>query len=270
MCRIVEVSRSGFYAWMARPPSEQAKTDVSLAASVEKLHLESRRTYGSPRIHAALKAKGYQTSRKRVARLMRERRLIARQRPRHRGTTDSDHAEPVAPNVLARRFDVARPNTAWASDITYLATAEGWLYLAVIVDLFSRRVVGWAMSDSLERELCLAALRMALQTRRPAPGLVHHSDRGTQYASCDYRQLLDDHGLICSMSRRANCWDNAVAESFFSTLKIELVGHRVFKTRREATQAVFDYVEAFYNQKRLHSSIGYRSPAEFEAMEEAA
>jgi transposase InsO family protein len=270
MCRLLGVSRSGYYAWRKRQPSKRSKMDASLAARIVELHVESHRRYGSPRVHEALKAEGCGVSRKRVVRLMRERGLVARPKPRFCTTTNSDHDDPIAPNVLARHFETPRPNTAWASDITYLATAEGWLYLAIILDLYSRRVVGWAMGNSLERGLCLTALRMALETRRPAPGLVHHSDRGTQYASADYQQLLEDHGLVCSMSRRGNCWDNAVAESFFSTLKTELVGERVFKTRGEATQAVFEYVEAFYNQKRLHSSIGYRSPADFEAIHRAA
>jgi transposase InsO family protein len=201
---------------------------------------------------------------------MRERGLAARRKRRFCPTTNSEHCQPVATNVLQRRFDVPQPNIAWAADITYITTSEGWLYLAIVLDLYSRRVVGWSMSESLESRLCLAALQMALQARQPAPGLVHHSDRGTQYASAGYRQLLDEHGLVCSMSRRANCWDNAVAESFFSTLKSELVDGRIFSDRREAAQAVFEYIEVFYNRQRLHSSIGYRSPADLEALHRAA
>jgi transposase InsO family protein len=270
MCRQLGVSRSGLYAWRKRPQSKRASEDVELGARVLELHLESQRRYGSPRVQKALAAEGRHVGRNRVSRLMRERGLAARPKPRFVVTTDSRHELPIAPNVLARRFDAEQLNTAWASDITYLATAEGWLYLAVIIDLCSRRVVGWATSETLERTVCIGALRAALDERRPPPGLIHHSDRGTQYASADYRDLLQQNGIVCSMSRRANCWDNAVAESFFSTLKTELVGGRVYRTREQARLAVFEYIECFYNRKRLHSSIGYRSPVEYEAMMRAA
>jgi len=270
MCSQLSVSRSGFYAWLKRGPSPRAKEDVLLGARVLELHLDSERRYGSPRVQRALAAEGRNVSRKRVVRLMRARGLVARAKPHFVATTNSEHELPLAPNVLARRFEQSQPNLAWASDITYLWTAEGWLYLAVIIDLCSRRVVGWATSDTLERKFCVDALETALANRRPAPGLIHHSDRGTQYASADYRALLEKHGIVCSMSRRANCWDNAVAESFFSTLKTELVCGRIYRTREQATLAVFEYIECFYNQKRLHSSIGYCSPAEFEAKMGAA
>jgi len=270
MCRQLGVSRSGLYAWRTRPQSKRASEDVELGARVLELHLESQRRYGSPRVQKALAAEGRRVGRNRVRRLMRARGLAARPKPRFVVTTDSRHELPIAPNVLARRFDAELLNTAWASDITYLATAEGWLYLAVIIDLCSRRVVGWATSETLERTVCVEALQAALDERRPPPGLIHHSDRGTQYASADYRDLLQQNGIVCSMSRRANCWDNAVAESFFSTLKTELVGGRVYRTREQARLAVFEYIECFYNRKRLHSSIGYRSPAEYEAMMRAA
>jgi transposase InsO family protein len=270
MCSELSVSRSGYYAWRARPPSARASEDVTLGARVLELHLASQRRYGSPRVHQALAAEGLRVGRKRVVRLMRERGLVARKRLRFIRTTDSRHELPLARNLLARRFGQPKPDQAWATDITYLATAEGWLYLAVIIDLCSRRVVGWATSDSLERTLCLDALRAALRTRLPAPGLIHHSDRGTQYASVEYRELLAQHGIVCSMSRRANCWDNACAESFFSTLKTELVRGQVFETRAQATLAVFEYIECFYNRERLHSSIGYRSPADFEDQLRAA
>ena len=270
MCRVLEVTRSGYYAWAARGPSHHAEEDDSLGSAVAAAHDESRRTYGAPRIHQALKARGIQTSRKRVARLMRERGLAARKKRRFCVTTNSAHCLETAPNVLQRCFNAPRPNVAWAGDITYVATAEGWLYLAVLLDLYSRRVVGWSMSESLDTQLATSALRMAIDARRPPSGLVHHSDRGTQYASAEYRQRLEQHGMICSMSRRANCWDNAVAESFFSTLKTELANGRVFASRRAATQAIFEYLEVFYNRKRLHSSIGYRSPADFEELDRAA
>jgi putative transposase len=270
MCSELGVSRSGYYAWRARPPSAREGEDIELGARVLDLHLGSERRYGSPRVQKALAAEGLHVSRKRVVRLMREHGLVARKKPRFVTTTDSRHQLPTAPNVLARRFDQPEPDRVWAGDITYLATAEGWLYLAVIIDLCSRRVVGWATSDSLETKVCLDALRDALQARHPAPGLIHHSDRGTQYASTEYRELLRQHGLVCSMSRRANCWDNACAESFFSTLKTELVRGRVFQTHVQAKLAVFEYIEGFYNRKRLHSSIGYCSPVDFEDRMRAA
>jgi putative transposase len=270
MCRQLEVSRSGYYAWRGRGPSARAKQDVELGARVLELHLESERRYGSPRVQEALAAEGVHVSRKRVVRLMHKRGLVARAKKHFVATTDSAHELPVARNVLARRFDQAAPNAAWVADITYLATAEGWLYLAVIIDLYSRRVVGWATRASLERRICLDALQDALNTRRPEPGLIHHSDRGTQYASADYRAMLEKQGIVCSMSRRGNCWDNAAAESFFSTLKTELVGDRVYATHVQAGLAVFEYIEGFYNRKRLHSSIGYCSPADFEDKMRAA
>ena len=270
MCSQLSVSRSGYYAWRERPPSARAKEDVELGAQVLDVHLGSQRKYGSPRVHKALASEGVHVSRKRVVRLMQERGLVARKKRRFVVTTDSAHELSTARNVLARHFDPPKLNQAWVGDITYIATAEGWLYLAVILDLCSRRVVGWATSHSLERSFCLDALREAVASRRPAPGLIFHSDRGTQYASTDYRSELDQHGIVCSMSRRANCWDNAVAESFFSTLKTELVGGRIYPTRTEARRALFKYIECFYNPKRLHSSIGYRSPADYEAKMRAA
>jgi putative transposase len=264
LCRVLQVSRSGFYAWRIRPPAARTQQDQRLAISVAAIYARSRGRYGSPRVHAEMCESGQRTGRKRVARLMRRQGLRARQRRRYRRTTDSGHGLAIKGNVLARRFAVAQPNAGWVTDITYLWTLEGWLYLAVILDLFSRRVVGWSMSESLERGLALDALKMALAERQPPPGLIHHSDRGSQYASHDYQQLLAQHGIIASMSRRANCWDNAVAESFFATLKMELVYQTQWSTRDQARTAVFEYIESFYNRRRRHSVIGYLSPSQFE------
>jgi transposase InsO family protein len=215
-------------------------------------------------VHEELRGQGVRVGRKRVARLMREQDLKARRKRRFRVTTDSQHDLPVAPNVVARKFEVPAPNTTWVTDITYVWTREGWLYLAAILDLFSRRVVGWSMSEEITRQLALDALKTALLRRQPPRGLIHHSDRGSQYASSDYRRLLKANGIVCSMSRRGNCWDNAVAESFFSTLKLELVYEHDWATRAEARAAIFEYVEIFYNGKRRHSSLGYLSPVDFE------
>ena len=220
LCRVLEVSRAGFYAWHHRAPALHTQADERLGLEIAAIHAESRRRYGSPRVHAELGARGYRTSRKRVARLMRQRGLAGRRRRRFRATTDSRHTLPVAPNVLDRQFVQPAPDVAWVTDITYILTGEGWLYLAVILDLCSRLVVGWAVSERITRELTLSALDMALVRRRgPLHGLVHHSDRGSQYASGDYQAALTAEGIVCSMSRRGNCWDNAVAESFFATLK---------------------------------------------------
>jgi putative transposase len=270
MCVQFGLSRSGFYAWKKRKPSLRTLSDAEVKAKIRDLHEKCRGTYGSPRMQAALKREGLNLSRKRVARLMREENLAARRKRSYRRTTDSKHAFPIADNVLARSFDVAAPNTVWATDITYIDTREGWLYLAAILDLHSRRVVGWAMSKNIDRQLCLDALLMALRARRPPPGLVHHSDRGSQYASTEYRKMLAANGIVCSMSRKGDCWDNAVAESFWSSLKTELVDRVVFLTRAAATAAIFEYIEVFYNRQRLHSHLGYCSPAEFESLDPTA
>lgn len=267
MCAQLGLSRSGFYAWRRRPPSARATTDAVIRKRLRELYTLSRGTYGSPRMHAALKREGFNLSRKRVARLMREEGLTARVRRSFRRTTDSRHSFPIAENVLDRKFEVAVPNAAWATDITYIQTHEGWLYLAAILDLHSRRVVGWSMSHSLATQLCVDALQMALRSRKPPRGLVHHSDRGCQYASHEYRQLLAENHIVCSMSRKGDCWDNAVAESFWSSLKSDLVERVTFLTRAAAKSAVFEYIEVFYNRQRLHSHLGYRSPAEFEALD---
>ena len=264
LCRILAVSRAGFYAAQARPVPGRARGDAQLAVEIAAIHGESRQRYGSPRVHAELRARGRGVSRKRVARLMRYRGLAARRRRRYRVTTDSRHPFPVAANVLARQFTAPAPDAVWVTDITYIPTGEGWLYLAVILDLYSRRIVGWAMSDRLTRQLALDALGMALARRQPSPGLLHHSDRGSQYASGDYQTALGRQGIVGSMSRRGDCWDNAVAESFFATLKVELVHDALWPTRAAARMALFDYIEVFYNQQRRHSSLGFLSPLAFE------
>lgn len=268
MCRVVAVSPAGFYAWRRRSPSARAIADETLMARVRIVHQESDETYGAPRVHRELRGEGLRVGRKRVARLMRAASLVGRRRTRWVRTTDSTHDEPIAPDRLERRFDVngiRERDRVWVSDLTYVATREGWLYLAVILDLASRRVVGWAMRDTLHGALALGALRMALAARRPAAGLVHHSDRGAQYASGDYRALLAAHGIQASMSRKGDCWDNAVAESFFATLKVELVDRHRWPTRAAARQAIFRYIETWYNPRRRHSTLGYLSPAQYEA-----
>lgn len=264
MCRLLEVKRSTYYAWRTRPESRRTKEDRLLLIEIEISHKASDRTYGSPRVHQDMQGKGIRCGVNRVARLMREKRIRAKQARRYKVTTNSDHRHPVAANQLDRQFDVAEPDRVWTADITYIWTRAGWLYLAVILDLFSRRVVGWSMSNRINDKLTLAALRVALRNRRPPPGLLHHSDRGSQYACGDYRDLLDEHGLICSMSRKGDCWDNAVSESFFKTLKVERVNDRDYWTREEAEADITDYIERFYNRKRRHSYLGYISPVEYE------
>jgi putative transposase len=268
LCRVLDVARSGFYAWTRRPESQRAREDRRLRVSIRAAWKASRRTYGSPRLHDDLKADGEKVSRKRVARLMKEDNVVGRQRRRRFVvTTDSKHTLPIAPNVLDRKFEVAAPNRVWAGDITYLATAEGWLYLAVIIDLFSRRVVGWAIEEHMETSLVTGALEMALRRRhRDGEHLLHHSDRGSQYAAADYRKRLSAHGVECSMSRKGNCWDNAVVESFFGTMKAELDDDVTEGASRAAARsAVVDYIDNFYNSTRKHSSLGYLSPVNYEA-----
>jgi putative transposase len=264
LCRALRVSTSGYYAWRGRGASHRAREDAVLGVHIRAIHKQSRRTYGSPRVHAQLGREGWRVGRKRVARIMREEGVQAEPRRRFRTTTDSRHSLPVAANVLERRFDAADPDRVWATDITYVWTWQGWLYLAVVVDLFSRRVVGWAADGHMRTELVLNALAMAIARRRPAPGLVHHSDRGSQYASHRYQQELARHGMVPSMSRKGNCWDNAVAESFFGSIKTELIHTRPWATRAGARGAIAEYIELFYNSQRLHSRLGYASPAEYE------
>jgi putative transposase len=264
MCRVLDVSSSGFYDWLERPESPRAVENRALVAKIQAIHGDSRRTYGSPRVHASLQDAGYRIGRNRVARLMRDHAIRARTKRKFRVTTDSRHDHPVAPNRLDRQFEVAAPNTVWVADLSYIPTREGWLYLAVVLDLFSRQVVGWAMDQQMPQELTLAALDMAIQRRRPLPGCMHHSDRGSQYAAGDYQKQLAKYGMVCSMSRKGNCWDNAPMESFFHSLKTELVHHRDYQTRDEARRDIFEYIEVFYNRQRRHSTLGYLSPAQFE------
>lgn len=265
MCKVLGVTRSGFYAWKKRPKSARARADEQLGIVIAAIHEKSRKRYGSPRIHRALRKKGVRVGAKRIARLMRAAGLVTRQKRRFRRTTDSNHSSPIAPNVLERDFEPAAPNQAWAGDVTYIATGEGWSYLAVILDLFSRRVVGWAMSTTNDTALALAALQDAVDTRRTVPiGIVHHTDRGSPYASDDYRKALQQHGMTPSMSRTGDCWDNAVSESFFATLRAELVDHERYTTAEAAERSIGDYIEKFYNVERLHSHLDYVSPIEFE------
>jgi transposase InsO family protein len=264
LCRILKVRRSGFYAWCKRPESERSRTDKQLSVEVRSLFKANKRRYGSPRIHEELKAQGRRVGRHRVARLMREQGLQARRRHRFVRTTDSKHTLAVAQNLLGRNFEAAAPNQVWVGDVTFIATREGWLYLAVLVDLFSRRIVGWAMSDKNDEALTLGALQMAIDQRRPAPGLIHHTDRGTTYASTEYQDVLRRHGFRCSMSRKGDCLDNAVAESLFSTIKTECTQWEVFPSREVARRQVLEYILTFYNPIRRHSYLGYKSPMEFE------
>jgi len=264
LCRLFEVSRQGYYAFAKRPESAKVGEEVALQERIRRLHAESRGTYGSPRMLAALRDEGCCVSKRRVERTMRSLGLRARQPRRWRTTTQANPLHPVAPNTLARDFRASKPDERWVTDITYVWTDEGWCYVAVILDLFSRAVVGWALGTTLSTQLPLAALDAALRRRKPLPGLLHHSDRGCQYTSGDYRRELASRGIVVSMSRKGNCWDNAVAESFFATLKNELVYDRSWPTRLALRSALFEYIEVFYNRKRLHSSLGFKTPARVE------
>lgn len=270
MCRVLEVSASAYYAWCGRPEGRRVREDRRLLVEIKAIHQAKRETYGSPRIHAELKALGLRHGEKRVARLMRDNGIRAKQKRKFKATTDSKHSHPVAPNLLARAFEAAAPNEKWVADITYIPTCEGWLYLSAVLDLYSRCVVGWSMSSRMTRRLVLDALDMTVSRRRPEPGLVHHSDRGSQYACADYRKALIAQGMMCSMSRKGDCWDNAPMESFFHTLKTELVHHRKYQTRGEAKADLFEYIEVFYNRSRRHSALGYLTPAEYEIIKMAA
>ena len=265
MCSTLEVSRGGFYSWLGRGDSKRTREDQRLTVLIREVHEKSRGTYGAPRIHAALKKRGEICGLHRVERLMQEAGIHSKMRRKFKKTTDSNHSHPVAPNLLDQKFEVAVPNRVWVSDITYIWTEEGWLYLASTLDLFSRKVVGWAMSACIDAGLVVDALQMAIDSRSPAPGLLHHSDRGVQYAAHAFQGLLEQHGITCSMSGKGNCYDNAVKESFFHTLKTELCDHEHYLTRVQARSSVFEFIEVFYNRTRLHSTLGYFSPCEFEA-----
>jgi len=265
MCRVLRASSSGFHEWFARESSRREIEDARLLAKIKKIFKASGDTYGSRRVARQLRLEGEMCSRRRVARLMRANGLVPKTRRKFKPTTDSKHDLPVAENLLARDFTPAGPNQVWVSDITYIWTMEGWLYLAVVIDLFNRGVVGWSMSERIKRHLVIDALCMAVGRRSCGEGLIHHSDRGSQYASHDYQKLLTKHGMLCSMSKKGDCWDNAVAESFFGSLKTERVHHRRYRTREEARRDIFEYIEVFYNRIRLHSTLGYVSPAQFEA-----
>ena len=264
LCRVLGVARSGYYTWTRRAVSARAHADEELTARIAAVHARSRRTYGAPRVHAELRASGVRCARKRVARLMRAAGLAGCHRRRRARTTVADPAHTPAPNLVARAFVARAPDRLWLGDITYVATGEGWLYLAVLVDVYSRRVVGWAMADHLRAELATDALTMALLRRRPAAGLVHHTDRGCQYTAAAYQAMLAAHGITVSMSRAGDCLDNALAESFFATLKAELVDTRRWATRAAARQAVFEWLELWYNRQRRHSALAYHSPVAWE------
>jgi transposase InsO family protein len=266
MCRLLEVRPSGYYAWTGRSPCAREAKKLQLTESIRLVHERSGGTYGSPRVYRALKQQGVACGRKRVAKLMRQERIRSTRHRRFRvKTTDGDHEHPLAGNLLDRRFEQEAINQVWASDITYVATDEGWLYVASVMDLCSRRIIGWSTADHLRAELATEALSMAIRARCPDEGLLHHSDRGVQYACGEYRAVLARHGITCSMSRGGNCYDNATMESFFKTFKVELVYQEHYATREEARRSIHSYIEAFYNRQRLHSSLGYRSPAEYEA-----
>lgn len=271
MAKLLGVSPSGYYEWRRRSKSPRNRHRLELARAIEDIHRSSRGAYGSPRIFKQLKALGYKASRATVERLMRENGIRSKRRRRFRVvTTDSKHSMPVAENYMAQQFTPTKPNEKWTADITYIPTKEGWLYLAVILDLYSRRIVGWSMDERMPTELTLRALRMALEGREPGEGLMHHSDRGSQYAAGDYRRLLDARRIVCSMSRKGNCYDNAVTESFFGSLKSEFVHHESFETRAEARTKIFEWIEVFYNRTRMHSTLGFMSPEQYERVARVA
>jgi len=268
LCRVLGVSRSGFHAWSSRPPSDRDLSDAWLAEQVRAIHAESRSTYGTRRVRAALSHRGITVSRKRVARLMQMLGLSGLQPKRFKRTTIRVPGVRVADDLVDRAFQAAAPNELWCADIKYVRTWQGWLYLAAVMDCYSRRIVGWSMRGDLEAELVLEALEMAVARRRPTPGLVHHSDQGSQYVSLRFGERCREIGIHRSMGSKGDCFDNAVAESFFATLEKDLLRRRSFATRQEARTAVFDYIETFYNPIRLHSTLGYRSPVEYERMKE--
>lgn len=264
MASLLCVSRGGYYSWLTRPESRWKRENRELVKIISKIHVDSRGTYGSPRIHAELKAQNVMCGYNRVARLMREFSIRAKAARKFKATTNSKHKNPVAPNILARNFNVSGPNKAWVSDITYIYTEEGWLYLCVVIDLFGKTVIGYSMGNRCNQDLVSRAFLMACQIRNPGKKVIFHSDRGVQYTAKKFQKLLKKRGFICSMSRKGDCWDNACAESFFHTLKVEEVHGANYRTRQEARRAIFDYIHVFYNRKRRHSSLGYMSPYQYE------
>jgi transposase InsO family protein len=270
MCRVLQVPRSSYYGYLQRPPSDHDVEDNRIRPQIKIAFKKGRKNYGTRRIKIELEKVNSTVSRRRIGRLMQEEKLKVQTKRKFKVTTDSNHNKPIAPNLLEREFEVDTQNTVYVGDITYIPTGEGWLYLATVIDLFSRAVVGWAMGSRINATLVNDALLMAIWKRKPAKGLIFHSDRGSQYASDTYRKTLKHHGIKASMSRKGDCWDNAVAESFFHTLKIELTHHCNFETRNEARTAIFEYIEVFYNRQRLHSSNGYEAPLVFEQIKQSA
>ncbi len=266
LCHVLEISRSGFYAWLSRPVSDREESNQQLLLKIRESHERSRETYGYRRIYYDLHAELKTLGKNRVLRLMRHYGIRAKTKRKFKMTTDSNHSKPISDNKLNREFTANKPNQRWVSDITYIPTMEGWLYLSVIMDLFSRKIIGWSMDSKMKEDITLNALRMALFKRKISGGVLLHSDRGSQYAANEYQGLLKNNEIECSMSRKGNCWDNAVVESFFHTLKVECTHHESFKTREEAKRVIFEYIEVFYNRQRRHSTINYNTPAQYELM----
>ncbi len=264
LCKVAKVSRSGYYAWKRRSPTQQQHVNAELLVSLRAIHTASRGTYGRPRLLRALRREGFECSSERLRRLMLKNGIASKHRRKYRATTNSKHSFPIADNMLKRNFTAIASNSVWVADTTFIATKEGWMYLAAILDVFSRSIVGWAMGNENSRHLCLRALDMATSRRKVEKGLVHHADRGSTYASHDYQRRLNSWGMVCSMSAKGDCWDNAMMESFFHTLKVELIRDEAFQSRADASAAVFEYIEVFYNRQRLHSSLGFTSPADYE------
>jgi transposase InsO family protein len=264
MCQFYSVSKSGFYDWCKRDQNKKSAEKFKLVTLIKQIHLDSRGTYGSPRIFRELKGMNQKISKFKVEKLMKDHGIFAKTKKKFRVTTDSNHELPVAPNLLKRNFSPPEKNQAWAGDLTYVWTREGWLFLAVVVDLFSRQIVGWSLDKTMTKNLVISALNQAISSRKPSTGLIFHSDRGSQYCSGEFRQVLKEHQILQSQSRKANCWDNACVESFFHTLKTEALYHEDFETRIEAENFIFEWVESFYNRTRLHSTLNYKSPVDFE------
>lgn len=264
MCEVLGVSKSGYYAWRNRPKSKQKERKEKLTAQIKRIHLESRKNYGSPKITKQLQVEGIMITQKTVSRIMKEEGIRSKTVKKYKATTNSKHQLPVYPNLLNQQFKVERPGQAWVADITYIWTSEGWLYLATIMELFSRRILGWAMGERMTKELVMTALKRAIRTQPPTAGLIHHSDRGSQYASKEYQQLLRDNNIITSMSRKGNCYDNACIESFHSVIKKELIFHEKYRTREEAKRSIIEYIVSFYNYKRIHSFTNYMPPIAYE------